>query len=712
MFSQTLVDHWETVVVESQEWSYLPAFSEPPSNWMTPNFVDDSWSIGPGGFGFGDEDDRTQIEAVTALYLRTKFEIIDTSTILHALLHADYDDAFIAYLNGVEIARSNIGIVGDRPTFNALPTYFHEAVMFQGGRPEYFEIKKNLLKNLLKEGSNSLAIQVQNDGILSSDLSAIFFLSVGINNNSQTYLPTPDWFQPPVFLTSSNLPIIQVNTNGQTILDDPRIIAQMKIINNDGINHMDDLPNEYNGRINIELRGSSSQRRFVKKSYALEIQLPNGDNNNISLLRMPEENDWILYGPFSDKTLMRNDLVYYLSREMGQYATRTAFCELVINDQYQGVYVLMEKIKRDANRVNIAKLKDDDVTGGYIIKIDKTTGTGGDGWHSSFQPPIYGDRRLFFQYDYPKSDEITAPQKAYIQQYMTDFETALFSDNFKDPEEGYRKYIDTKSFIDFFIANELSFNVDGYRLSVFLHKDKDSNGGKLRMGPIWDFNLSIGNGWDCNVQNREGFMYDYNERCGGTNFQIPFWWKRLLEDESFTEELRCAWEGYRQDFLKTENVLDYIDEQADYLANAKDRNFVRWPILEVKVHFNFFLGDSYQEELNYIKEWLAFRLDWLDQNMFGYCVVLETDEAELDAIIFPNPSSDQVTLEFFIPEDSRVNLYLYDTHGKIINHLIDNAVGRTGYFKLIFSIDDLPKGVYFLRLNAVNEKKVFRILKI
>jgi len=426
IFSQPNIDHWETIVIAEEEWKYFTAFSEPSSNWMTPNFDDSNWTLGNGGFGYGDDDDQTIIDSTTAVYLRKQFQIIDTSNIAYAVLHADYDDAFIAYLNGIEIARSNIGVVGESSAYNALPTYFHEATMYRDGRPEYFEIKKEVLNNLLVDGTNTLAIQVQNDGIISSDLSAIFFLSVGLKNNLQQYNPVPDWFQPPVFLTTSNLPIVKINTNGQTIPDDPRIIADMKIINQNNGNHIDDSPNEYDGRISIELRGSSSQRRFIKKSYGLETQLPNGDNNNVSLFGMPEENDWILYGPFSDKTLLRNDLIYHLAREMGQYATRTQFCELVINEQYQGIYIFMEKIKRDKGRVDIANLKSDDntgdeLTGGYILKIDKQTGTGGDGWFSTLQPPEYVDRKVFFQYEFPKEDKITTPQKNYIQQYMHDY---------------------------------------------------------------------------------------------------------------------------------------------------------------------------------------------------------------------------------------------------------------------------------------------------
>ena len=715
-FAQNNIHHWETIVMGQEEWKYLPATSEPSSGWMQSDFDDQSWQIGIGGFGFGDGDDVTLVDTVSAIYLRKEFEVLDSSTIVYALLHADYDDAFIAYLNGIEIARSNIGRVGEMAAFDALPIYFHEAKMYQGGRPEYFEINHHVINNVLTEGINTLAIQVQNDE-MSSDLSANFFLSVGIKDDSEYYQPIPDWFQRPVFLTSSNLPIIQINTNGQIILDDPRIIAEMKITNNGDLNNINDIPNEYDGQISLEYRGSSSQKRFIKKSYALETQLPDGTNNNVALLGMPEENDWILYGPLSDKTLLRNDIVYHFANEMGQYASRTAFCELVINEQYQGVYVFMEKIKRDKNRVNIAKLKPtdiegDELTGGYIIKIDKQTGSGGQGWHSSVKPDEYLDRKVFFQYDYPKADEITAPQKDYIQQYIHDFETALFSDDFKDPEIGYRKYIDVKSFIDFFLANEISYNVDGYRLSVFMHKMKDSEGGKLHMGPVWDFNLSIGNGWDCEVQNRENYMYNYNEKCPGAFSQIPFWWGRLLEDEFFANELRCTWEGYRQGFLHTDSVMTYIDQQADYIAEAKDRNFVRWPIMEVKAHFNFFLGGSYNAELNYIKDWLRFRLGWLDNNLYGYCGVLSgTSGDQLKLILYPNPTENVTTFEFYLPQDSRVNLLLYDTQGRVVTRLIEDSLGKKGSVKFKFSTDHLPQGVYILSLFAVNEKRSFKLVK-
>ena len=162
--------------------------------------------------------------------------------------------------------------------------------------------------------------------------------------------------EPPVGLSSdvvfesSNLPIIKIKTNGLDIPYDPRIIAEMGVINNgpDMRNNVDNPATDFAGRISIEIRGAIS-RKFPKKSYALETQDADGDNANVSLLGMPAENDWILHAPYSDKTLMRNVLAYHLAWQTGHYASRTRYCELLVNDEYMGIYVLMEKIKIDDN---------------------------------------------------------------------------------------------------------------------------------------------------------------------------------------------------------------------------------------------------------------------------------------------------------------------------------------------------------------------------
>ena len=192
------IDHWETVVFDNDIWKYLEGTYEPDTNWRQITFDDSSWFQGEGGVGYGDGDDNTVINPVTSLYLRKQFTIIDTSEITVAILHVDYDDAFVAYLNNVEIARSNIGTVGDHPLYNQGSTSLHEAQMYQGGNPDQFVINTQLLSSVLNQGNNVLSVQVHNDNISSSDLTGRIFLSLGINTTTTNYSPTPSWFIPPL----------------------------------------------------------------------------------------------------------------------------------------------------------------------------------------------------------------------------------------------------------------------------------------------------------------------------------------------------------------------------------------------------------------------------------------------------------------------------------------------------------------------------------
>ena len=455
--SSTL-NHWEMLVDEAGPWNYTAPTEEPASNWKTAPFVDEDWPSAPGGIGYGDDDDATVIEPTLSLYMRTRFEVINAAEILEANLYIDYDDAFIAYLNGEEIARAGIGTPGDVTAFDVPAEDSHEARLATGGFPDRIDID---IERLLA-GENHLAVQIHNTSLGSSDLSSRVFLAVGLSTEDQTYLPLPDWFDEP--MTSSDLPLVFIDTAGESIRDDPRITAHMRIVNNGpGMrNALDDPATDYDGRISIEWRGSTSQN-FPKKQYGFETQDEAGENNNVSLLGMPSENDWILNAPYSDKSLVRNVLAYDLGNAMGRYAPRTQFCEVILNGSYEGIYVLMEKIKRDTDRVNISSMDPsvttgDSMTGGYLFKIDKFTGSGGDGWDSPVIPDDWV--RTYYQYDYPEAQDMNQVQKNYIQSTVSNFETALFEGN-----PSYRDYIDVGSFVDFMIVQEISRNVDAYRLS-------------------------------------------------------------------------------------------------------------------------------------------------------------------------------------------------------------------------------------------------------
>ena len=400
---------------------------------------------------------------------------------------------------------------------------------------------------------------------------------------------------------------VDIDTHGVTIVDEPKILASMQMMS---ANEM-----IYDGNIGIEIRGSSSQS-FDKKSYGFETWDSESNDMNFALAGFPEEEDWIFYGPFSDKSLMRNVLIYQLSNEMGRYATRTEFSEVSINGEYQGLYVLMEKMKRDKNRVDVSKLKDDDITGGYIIKIDKTTGEsiGTDFSFSSLYDGFgesRGTQKIKFLYEYPDAEDLSDQQKAYIQGYYHGFEQALKSSQFADETNGYQKYIDVPSFIDFFILNELSHNVDGFRISTYMHKDK---GEKLKMGPIWDFNLAFGNADYCLGETTDDWAYKFNEYCPNDIYRVPFWWGRLLEDPAFVAALQLRWTELRASVLSQTKVQSKIATHSANLtySHSAQRNFDTFDVLGTYLWPNFFVGDTFEEEVNYLDDWVLQRLQWMD----------------------------------------------------------------------------------------------------
>jgi len=694
-------DHWETAVYAADEWAYLIPESELPSDWNTIGFDDSGWSTGPGGFGYGDEDDGTEIEPALSVYMRRNFTVTNMDDLISAFLHADYDDGFVAYLNGTEIGRSNnLGDPGTFVPYDVTTSTDHEAQLYWGGYPEAYTLDSQQLASLLTAGENVLAVQAHNVGITSSDMSSNFFLSFGIADESTYYGSPPDWFESPFVFNESNLPIVVIDTDGQEILDDPRIVVHMGIIDNDSaINNIDDPFNGYDGLISIEIRGSSSQM-FPKKQYALETQDIDGENLNVSILGMPEENDWILHAPYSDKSLLRNFLAYELARDMGRYASRTRFCELVINGDYKGLYIFMEKIKRDNNRVDISKLNPDettgdDLTGGYIVKVDKWDGENNDGWWSASPLPEYDG--TWYQYHYPKPDDIVDEQKDYINNYITDFELLLASEAYNDPDAGYYDQVNLESFIDVSLMSEISKNVDAYRLSAYMYKDKDSEDGRLTMGPIWDYNLAFGNadyydGWD-----PAGWQLDVE--LGGDPFKIPFWWYRIWDDETFRDAFNQRWQELRQTVFSEEYIMNMIDSTIAVIDEAQVRNFQRWPILDEYVWPNAYVGGSYENEIDYLTDWITDRLEWIDEQ-----AMRADDDHQLIRSYsldpaYPNPFNPTTTIEFSIPQTEFVTVKVYNLVGHEITTLINDELS-TGNHNIKWDGSHQPSGLYLVQIES------------
>lgn len=483
------------------------------------------------------------------------------------------------------------------------------------------------------------------------------------------------------------IPQIYIDTKGQEILDEPSINAHMRILVNGQLNNS--IIN-YNGEISIEIRGSTSQS-FPKKQYKVETINPDGSNNNISLLNMPKENDWILYAPYCDKSLIRNALAYELFASLGHYAPRTQFCELFINNEYTGVYVLTEKIKRDKNRVNLAKLKPDDndnesVTGGYLLSIDR-------GGSCRFSVENLG---MKIGIEYPKCSEITTQQKEYITNYIYNFDQSLFSVNYTDTVNGYRKYIDLNSCIDYLIINELAKNIDAYRLSTYMHKTKNSNGGKLCFGPVWDFNIAFGNVDYMNGYRTDSILaYNYS------------WWNQFLQDTNFNNRLKQRWFQLRSNQLSNKKITKLIDSLTHIISDAQIRNFNKWDILSRDIWPNYYVGHTYENEINFLKSWVLNRANWMDVNLPGeWNGNLIATDANVN--IYPNPYKYFFTYAFSLEKESIINLKVYNASGFALPNLITNKQFKEGYHKLIFNESETEhfksNNLYFIVLEVNNTK--------
>ena len=475
--------------------------------------------------------------------------------------------------------------------------------------------------------------------------------------------------------TDSNLPIIIIDTRGASIMDEPKIVATMRIIDNGAgkRNLLIDKP-ALSSVIGIELRGASSQALFPKKPYGIELRDSTGINSEAkSVLGMPAESDWVLNATYNDKTLVRETLTYDFYRKMSKYyASRFRYCELILNGEYRGIYIVMERLKRDKNRVNISSIKKTDitgdaVTGGYILKIDKTEGSASVSWISPYTAGSPGVPTKI-QIDRPKPEDLVAEQIQYIKKYVTDFENALNGPDFTDPDKGFRKFVDEDSFIDYLLLTEICKNVDGYRLSAYFYKDRDSKNPKITMGPIWDYNLAYGNADYCDGDSYRGWAFDFNTVCSRDIYQIPFWWNRLLQDLAFGKKVKEKYKTLRKTVLRPQHLDAFVDSTTNTLTEARFRNFNKWPVIGRYVWPNGYVGATYQQEVDYLKDWIAQRLNWMDTAIEPFGIApLATEPNALR--LGPNPSVGDVLVTLPLPVATDVALTLTDMQGRRLHHM-------------------------------------------
>lgn len=491
---------------------------------------------------------------------------------------------------------------------------------------------------------------------------------------------------------SSPLPIVIIETDCDPstglpldIPDEPKVGGTMKIIyiNDQQVNHYSDRDNpaylNYNGRIGIELRGKTSQNS-PKKPYGLTtLKADSISNNNVALVGMPKENDWILNPFFSDESYLRDALTYALGRRTGHYAPRTRYCELFLNGDYKGLYLLSEKIKIDKNRVDITKMTTADtlmpnVMGGYLFKADKPDANDSVAWST---PSIAGFPVTYIIQN-PKVADIRPQQTDYILSYFNDFQRAMDNGD-NDSVTGYPSLIDVASFVDYMLVAELSSNPDSYQFSTFFHKNRQ---GKLCAGPLWDFNIAFGNDW------HDRSKYDVWQFCNEDNTGSPFW-NQLFNDSIFHQKLVQRWSRLNRPgaALEYNTVMYLIDSLVNVVTPVVARDQERWGIEHE--HDYYVMG---------MRQWLKSRYQWMNTQLLGA-------DFKKEYVLAPNPTMGAIHLEGDLV-NAIPHITIYTLEGV---RVIDQNFTLPG-----FSIDlsSLASGMYIAYIHHAKGIEVQKIIKL
>ena len=447
------------------------------------------------------------------------------------------------------------------------------------------------------------------------------------------------WNYPPdnedVELTSTNLPIVWIDVDGQYIDRYERITARMKIIHNGNgqLNWADTVAHpgqtiDYEGYVALRYRGSSSFSASDKKPYSFRpIDKPleeGGEKKKVKILGMGKDNNWALLAPYADKSMMRDLLAFEVSRPWMEYTPQGRYCELFLDGTYYGVYILTEVVSNGKHRLNLPDPGEggDDITGGYIMEVNRTDGEVT--YISKYHPVSdtgsqYRNKVINFQYKSPDYDDLTEDQVSYITGRIDQMETSLW--NYRPTgSTGYREYLDMTNFIDYQIAMELGHNVDGYRLSGKFFKRRDSVDQRFKM-VVWDMNLAYGNADYYNGWRTDTWIYKNNNtlNSAGDEQLIPFWWYKLNTDPEYTAAFKARWAEYRRSNLRQDRILATVDSLASVLTShgAVERNSDAWPRWGEYVWPNYYVADDYADEVDWLKQWLVERIAWMDEQL-GY----------------------------------------------------------------------------------------------
>jgi hypothetical protein len=582
--------HWASAIDEKTIWKFGFQSSNSSevnvSNWFEPKSPLD----------INVSEEKKSVDVV----FQSTFNLNSLDNLIEGRILTDYIQSVTVYFNGVKYGFFDESLIN--PSTRAENP--EHVPIEEAWRPRKIELTQEDINKFLSKGTNTITLVFHNVEYLnplSTTKKELQFLS-STYSNSLSWVIKPQW--PKDKFSSTDLPLFRINTSGKAIPDEPKIKSELYIINNSNAqNSITEEGKRYN--IKIERRGNTSQS-FPKKSYTFSMRDKDFKKKSMSILELPKSKKWVLYGPYADKSLIRNALTYSMYTDMGNYAPRFQFVELVVNNNYQGIYMLTEKIRTGKNHLNIPKFKMDQTDstkfeGGYIVDIDRYLHLG-----STNYPPLEDtvSHPVCIQVYAPKKINTTARNLMHSQ--FDVFQKHLYE------RDNYYDYLDINSFVDYLIITEVTKNIDGYRLSTFLYNKNIADSiPKFYIGPIWDYNFALGMANYHNGYNPEGYVYN-------TDKFVPYWWNTLLSDSVFSSHLKTRYYELRRSVFTTEKLMSKIDSLSDICRGSTDHNFEKWSGLDSDpIWPNYYNGKTYQDEIDYLKNWLAKRLEFLDNGILG-----------------------------------------------------------------------------------------------
>ena len=421
----------------------------------------------------------------------------------------------------------------------------------------------------------------------------------------------------------THLPLVIIDTGGEEIPgvpvtgqydgDEPVTLTssgesmlpvKVSVLDDDTHNHHPSDAPDLESEALIRVRGNSS-RYFDKKSYLLRFTDTDGSYADHAVMGMEAHYEWALYGPYLDKSLIRNYMWYNIAGEIMDYAPNVRFCEVIINGEYQGLYLMMETITNgEDSRVNVSEPIENTTATGYVLRMDRGSNTAVKNINNFTYYTYRIDRLhdIMINIVYPRSGDLTQEMADAIEQELSDFEKVIYSYDYDSYLYGYQTWIDVDSFVDYFILNEFTTNYDAGTLSTYLYKDIS---GKYKLC-IWDFNSACDN-YVLPTTSPQHF-----------EMQDTVWYFMLTKDEAFVERIINRYHMLRKHWLSDEYIEHYIDETIAYLGDAVDRNFEVWGYtfeeyqpLEPEERN----PGSYEEAVEQLKEFCFERGAWMDENI-------------------------------------------------------------------------------------------------